>query len=207
LCYPRSNGILAAGSILSKARKETPLCMESVSALLERHGQRQTSYLLFVASIILLVMASVMGIADNPPAIVSMLLGLFALVLGIVYFFAKSSSRKPAYQLLYWAPRALCIVFTLFISLFALDVFGEGRGFWQTLVALIMHLIPTFLLLVVLWISWRRAWIAGVLFPLLGAFYIVWAWNKPFARWWALLLMAGPLVLTGVTCLAFLLQT
>jgi hypothetical protein len=171
--------------------------MESVSALLERHGQRHTSYLLFVASVILLVMASVMGIADNPPAIVSMLFGLFALVLGIVYFFAKSSSRKPAYQLLYWTPRALCIVFTLFISMFALDVFGEGRGFWQTFVALTMHLVPTFLLLVVLWISWRREWIAGVLFPLLGAFYIVWAWNRPFARWWALLLMAGPLVLTG----------
>lgn len=172
--------------------------MESGSAVLNGHGQRRTSYFLFVAGCILLVIASVMGISDNPPAIVSMLVGFFALVLGIVYFFTQSSRRKPAYQLLYWAPRALCIVFALFISMFALDVFGEGQGFWQTLVALGMHLVPTFLLLVILWASWRREWVGGVLFPLLGAFYIVWAWNKPFAGWWVSLLIAGPLLLTGV---------
>jgi hypothetical protein len=170
--------------------------MELSSVLLQAHGQRRTSYLLFAAGCILLVIAFVMGINDNPPGIVSVLLGSFVLALGIIYFFAKSS-RRPAYQLLYWAPRALCVVFTLFISMFALDVFGESRGFWQTLAALTMHLIPTFLLVAVLWISWRREWIAGVLFPLLGAFYIVWAWNRPFASWWALLLIAGPLVLTG----------
>jgi hypothetical protein len=172
--------------------------MESGSALPKEHGQRRTAYLLFIAGAILLVVAAVMGISDNPPAIVSMLLGILALVLGIIYFFAKPGKRKPAYQLLYWTPRALCIMFALFISMFALDVFGEGRGFWQTLLALTMHLIPTFLLLVVLWLSWRREWIGGVLFPLLGAFYIVSAWNKPFGRWSNLLLMAGPLVVTGV---------
>lgn len=171
--------------------------MQSGSALPKGHGQRRTSYFLFFAGCVLLALASVMGIADNPPAIGSMLLGSFALLLGIVYFFAKSGRRNPAYQLLYWTPRALCIVLMLFISMFALDVFGQGRGFWQTLVALTMHLIPTFLLLAVLWISWRREWIAAVLFPFLGAFYIVWAWNKPFGRWPTLLLIAGPLVLTG----------
>jgi hypothetical protein len=60
-----------------------------------------------------------------------------------------------------------------------------------------MHLIPTFLLVAILWASWRREWIAGVLFPSLGVFYIVWAWNGPFATWATLLLMAGPLVFTG----------
>ena len=84
----------------------------------------------------------------------------------------------------------MCIVFTLFMSVFALDVFGEGQGFWQTLVALTMHLIPTFLLLVVLWVSWRREWIGGLLFALMGAFYVVWAWNRPFASWLVLLLSA-----------------
>ncbi|HVP46439.1 MAG TPA: hypothetical protein VMT32_07645 [Bryobacteraceae bacterium] len=171
--------------------------MESVSAHLKEHGVRRESYLFFVAGCVLLVIASVIGITDNPPGVGSMLLGLFALALGVVYFFAKSSGRKPAYQLLYWAPRVLCIVFTLFISMFALDVFGEGRGFWQTLVALTMHLIPTFLLLAILWASWRREWIAGVLFPSLGVFYIVSVWNRPFATWATLLLMAGPLVFTG----------
>jgi hypothetical protein len=171
--------------------------MELGSALPKKQGQRRTAYLLFTAGCILLVLAFVMGTSDNPPAIVSMLLGLFALVLGIIYFFAVHGRRKPGLELLYWAPRALCMVFALLISMLALDVFGEGRGFWQTLLALTMHLIPTFLLLMVLWASWRREWIGGTLFPLLGVLYILWAWNKPFGTWSVLLLMAGPLVVTG----------
>jgi len=35
-------------------------------------------------------------------------------------------------RLLYWAPRALSVLFIGFLSLFALDVSGEGLGFWQT---------------------------------------------------------------------------
>lgn len=171
--------------------------MESGAALPKERNSRRTSYFLFAAGCVLLVAASVLGISDNPPGIVSVLLGCFTLALGIIYFFARSGSRSPGQQLLYWTPRALCVVFALLISIFALDVFGEGRGFWLTLVALMMHLIPTFLLLFVLWVSWRREWVGGVLFPLLGAFYLVWAWDKPFASWWVLLLMAGPPVLTG----------
>jgi hypothetical protein len=171
--------------------------MESGSALPRKHGQRGTSYLLLGGGCILLVVAFIMGISDNPPAIASMLLGMFAMVLGAFYFFAKSSKRKPGQQLLYWAPRALCLMFALFISMFALDVFGEGGGLWQTLFALTMHLITTFLLLVIPWVSWHREWIAGVLFPVLGVLYIAWAWNKPFGRWSTFLLMAGPPVLTG----------
>jgi hypothetical protein len=89
-------------------------------------------------------------------------------------------------------------VFALFISLFALDVFGEGRGFWETVLALVMHLIPTFLILILLVISWRREWIAGVIFPVFGIFYIVEAWNKPFGTWSTFLLVAGPPVAVGI---------
>ena len=171
--------------------------MDSASAMPEKKSYRTTAYVLLGAGCILLVLAFLIGISDNPPGIFSMLAGFFAVALGIIYGVSRPGGRKPAHQLLYWAPRALCIVFALFISLFALDVFTEGRGFWNTLLALLMHLIPTFLILVVLAVSWRREFIAGILFPLLGVLYIVWAWNKPFGVWSTLLLMAGPLVLTG----------
>jgi hypothetical protein len=171
--------------------------MDSVTAMPETKTYRRTGYILLAAGCVLLGLTSLIGITDNPPGIACMLGGLFAIALGIIYGVAKTGRRKPAHQLLYWAPRALCIVFALFISMFALDVFTEGRGFWITLLALLMHLIPTFLLLIVLAISWRREFIAGILFPLLGVLYVVWAWNKPFGVWSTFLLMAGPLVLTG----------
>jgi hypothetical protein len=46
-------------------------------------------------------------------------------------------------QLLFWSPRVLTPIFAVFLSLFALDVFEEGYGFWDTVVALFMHLIPS----------------------------------------------------------------
>ncbi|MFI5166004.1 MAG: hypothetical protein ACHQQS_05235 [Thermoanaerobaculales bacterium] len=105
--------------------------------------------------------------------------------------------ERPIRSLLYWTPRVLCILFAAFISIFAADVFSEARGFWQTAFALLMHLIPTFVIVAVLVASWRREWLGGVLFIALGVLYVAWAWNKPFARWYVLLVMAGPPVLTG----------
>ena len=49
-----------------------------------------------------------------------------------------------ARTLVFWTPRFFGVLFALFISMFALDVFGEGRGFWETTLALLMHLIPAF---------------------------------------------------------------
>jgi hypothetical protein len=63
---------------------------------------------------------------------------------------------------LIWTPRVLCILFAAFISIFALDVFSEGRGFWTTIAALGMHLIPTAIVVLVTIAAWR--------FPLVGTF-------------------------------------
>jgi hypothetical protein len=71
-------------------------------------------------------------------------------------------------RLIFWTPRILNILVAVFISIFALDVFGEGYGFWGTMEALLMHLIPTAIILVVLIASWRCGWIGAVIFPLLG---------------------------------------
>lgn len=62
-------------------------------------------------------------------------------------------------RLLFWTPRALSIAFVVFLSLFALDVFADGLGFWRTALALTMHLIPSFVLIAVLILAWRWEWI------------------------------------------------
>jgi hypothetical protein len=103
-----------------------------------------------------------------------------------------------AKRLLYWTPRVLCIVFAAFISIFAMDVFQKGVPLWQVALALLMHLLPTFLVLAVLALSWRREWVGGALFIALGLLYLLWARNKPFFGWEVVLLIAAPLFLIGV---------
>ena len=97
-------------------------------------------------------------------------------------------------KVLYWAPRGPGLAFALFLCLFALDVFGEGLGFWRTLVALIMHLIPAFVVLLALALAWRWEWIGAA--ALAGA-ALVFLFNmpkhlSPQGRQSAALLIAGP---------------
>ena len=98
-------------------------------------------------------------------------------------------------RILYWTPRVLCLLFAAFISMFALDVFGEGHGFWHTLLALLIHLIPTGILLLILALTWRWEWIGGLLFPALGALYIIGCWGR--FSWPTYVIISGPLFLVG----------
>ena len=99
-------------------------------------------------------------------------------------------------RLLYWTPRVLCLLFAAFISLFALDVFGEGYGFWETIGALLIHLIPTWLVLIALALAWRWEWVGALLLVGLGMGYVIMAWGRfdPIAY----LLISGPLFLAGI---------
>lgn len=53
--------------------------------------------------------------------------------------------------------------------MFALDVFGEEK--W--LLALIMHLIPTFVVILLTIISWKKEFLGGILWLVLGIFFLV----------------------------------
>jgi hypothetical protein len=89
--------------------------------------------------------------------------------------------------ILRWVPRVLGICVALFIGLFALDSVSEGIG------PFLMHLIPTFVLLAVVAIAWRREWIGGAVFTGLGLAYGVSARAHP--DW--VMIIAGPMVLVG----------
>jgi hypothetical protein len=96
-------------------------------------------------------------------------------------------------RLLYWTPRALCIGFALFLSIFAMDVFDMPVDAWQKAFALLMHLIPTGLVLLALVIVWRREWMGAVLFPALAVLHLVTKWGQ--LHWSAYVVIEAPLVL------------
>lgn len=59
-----------------------------------------------------------------------------------------------------------------------------------------MHLVPTFLILIVLAVSWRWEWVGGVLFTALALLYLVTSWGR--LHWSAYAVISGPLCLLGV---------
>lgn len=103
--------------------------------------------------------------------------------------------NKTLHRVIVWAPRVLGILAALFLGLFALDVFDMGLSFWETIGALLIHLVPSLLLLIVVALSWRWPWLGGLLFVVLGALY-VWA-TQPHPWTWDVI-VAGPLFLTGL---------
>ncbi len=68
-----------------------------------------------------------------------------------------------------WIPRILIILFIIFISLFALDVFGEYQGL-ELLVALFIHLLPAIVLIILLIVSWKYELVGGILLILIAIF-------------------------------------
>ena len=98
---------------------------------------------------------------------------------------------------LFWTPRALSIVFIAFLSIFALDVFGEHLGLWRTVLALTMHLVPSLVLIAALVLAWRWEWIGAALYAAAGSLYVWWvvSMSRPVPsamRLMWILTIAGP---------------
>ncbi len=104
------------------------------------------------------------------------------------------------HSILLWTPRVLSILFALFLSLFALDVFGEGYGVGRTITAFLIHEIPVIILLLATALAWRWPWVGALAFVGFGAWYVLTAWGQfPVSTY---LVIAGPPVLTGLLYLA-----
>jgi hypothetical protein len=75
---------------------------------------------------------------------------------------------KTSIRLFHWMPRVICILAILFVSMFAADAFGPGRSFAEQLGDFIIHLIPSFILLAILFVAWKWELIGGILFLVIG---------------------------------------
>jgi hypothetical protein len=108
----------------------------------------------------------------------------------------KIMKDKTKQQWLYWSPRILGILYALFISLFALDILGSGYGLWDTIVALLVHLVPTWIILAALLIAWRWEKVGGILFIFIAVVFL--AWFGARSPWPNYVLLFLPLVVVGV---------
>ena len=112
---------------------------------------------------------------------------------------------KKSIKIFHWLPRIICILAILFISMFALDAFSHGLTVWQQIGAFLMHLIPSFVLLVILIIAWKWEFIGGMIFILIGLGFspIVFLHNYRMNQsvWMSLeiiLLITVPFIVVGI---------
>ncbi len=103
---------------------------------------------------------------------------------------------KTTSKFLLWTPRILGILFVLFISLFALDIFEMGLGPLETLIGLVMHLLPSIVLTVGILLAWRWYWPGAVAF--VG--WVVWYVSNIDNRDWLgiVLLVIIPLLIAAL---------
>jgi hypothetical protein len=93
----------------------------------------------------------------------------------------EGTMNKTLKRIMFWTPRIAGILFVLFLSLFALDVFEMNLGFWETVGALFIHLIPSILLAIALALAWRWEWIGALVFAGWSIFYIASARGFPWS--------------------------
>jgi hypothetical protein len=97
---------------------------------------------------------------------------------------------------LIWIPRVLAMIFIVFLSLFALDTFSGDAPFIKKLAGFFVHLIPSFILVLTLLISWKRPLMGGSIFILLSiafAFFFRTYRSVP-----TFLLITFPVALVGI---------
>ena len=75
---------------------------------------------------------------------------------------------RTSIKVFHWLPRIICLLAILFVSMFALDAFAPGRTIWQQLGDFFMHLIPSFVLIILLIIAWKWERTGGILIMVIG---------------------------------------
>ena len=82
----------------------------------------------------------------------------------------------------------------------SLDIFDLGLGFWGTILGLVMHNIPTLILLIILFISWKHELVGGITYILIGLIYLIMMFTNQ--SWNALLssslIIYGPAFIIGI---------
>jgi len=78
-------------------------------------------------------------------------------------------------KVVYWTPRVLAILFTLFIMMFSLDVFDGTSSIVEQLIGFLMHNLPAFGIILIIALSWKKDYIGIIGFAVIaiGLFLMV----------------------------------
>ncbi|KAA3639764.1 MAG: hypothetical protein DWQ02_03120 [Bacteroidetes bacterium] len=83
-------------------------------------------------------------------------------------------------KIFHWLPRVLAILAIGFISLFALDAFNPELPLGKQFLDFLMHMIPSFVLILVLLLAWKKEVIGGIIFIIIGLAFTPWVFQHNY---------------------------
>lgn len=99
-------------------------------------------------------------------------------------------SKKNKWHL---AATSLGVLYAVALLVFAADVFNHEQNIAQTFYDLLLHLLPTAVILLIVFVAYNRPLIGAIIYLVLGLMYIITGWAR--MHWSAHVLIAGPLLL------------
>jgi hypothetical protein len=99
-------------------------------------------------------------------------------------------SKKNKWHL---AATSLGVLYAVALLIFAADVFNHEQNIAQTFYDLLLHLLPTAVILLIVFVAYNRPLIGAIIYLVLGLMYIITGWAR--MHWSAHVLIAGPLLL------------
>lgn len=112
---------------------------------------------------------------------------------------------KISIWVLHWVPRILCIVAIFFVSWFLIESFGPASTILNRFGGFIIHLVPSFILILCLFLAWYKEYMGGVIFICLGIvlspFLFMDNYRNNNSFWVSisvLLLISVPFILVGI---------
>lgn len=95
-----------------------------------------------------------------------------------------------------WIPRILLLMFALFLTIFSWDVFEGNESIWNKLLGLLIHNIPTYVFLLVLWFSWKRPFWGGYIILAIVILFNAFFLYFQHLEWF--IFICGPLILCSI---------
>ena len=91
------------------------------------------------------------------------------------------------------AATSLGVLYAVALLIFAADVFNHEQNIAQTFYDILLHLLPTAVVLLIVVVAYNRPLVGAIIYLVLGLMYIITGWAS--MHWSAHVLIAGPLFL------------
>jgi len=101
-------------------------------------------------------------------------------------------------KFIYRTPRIAGVLITIFVGMFALDMFTEGTNFWEMMGGFLIHVLPAIVMAGVLALAWRWPWIGFVAFLGAAIFFLRFGIRDPIASIGTVLLFSGPMAVIAM---------